>query len=257
MDRRHMITLGVCAALAAAWLAWKPPADRSADKPAAADPAPTALTPASAETAAPEPAPVDLAAAASRGPDAKPPRQDGCIPQARYLDGGDGTAITLYDCIPRDGSPRHPYEHYSSETLEALAWGDAEAARVLGMRLRERDEAAAMSLIFRASALSGGDPVPVIAYANAYPEPTEIDGVPVRRSVHAKFVLSAVADLLGAGNSGLPHWEALIRQASTDPDREIGLLMRRAGAIVEEMKAIELEVTGRSTIGAKGGQANG
>ena len=168
----------------------------------------------------------------------------GCTIDTRYLANPDGTVTPLYTCERAEKAPPHPYTTYSDEALESLAWGDADAARILGMRLRLRDEAAATSLVVRAAALAGGDPAPILEYANAYPLPGEIDGVPVRRTVHARFVLGAVADMLEKGSSDVAHWELVIRQVSSDPDREIEMLRDRARAIVEEIDRIREDVTG-------------
>lgn len=185
----------------------------------------------------------------SPGSVAAPAAAPGCTIETQYLLNADGTATTVYTCPDPEPAPEHPYIGYTTEALEELAYADGKAAEILGMRLREADEAAALSLILRASALTGGDPAPILAYSNAYPQPTAIDGVPVRKTVHAKFILSAVAEMLGAERNNLPHWENQIRQVSSDPDREIELLIQRARQLLDEMRRIELDVTGSSTFG--------
>jgi hypothetical protein len=119
------------------------------------------------------------------------------------------------------------------------------------MRLRDEDEEAAMSLIFRASALSGGNAGPILAFSNAYPHPSSIDDVPVRKTVHKKFVMSAVADMLGAPVTGLDFWEDRIREWSSDPEKEIAMLHTQARKIVDEMRQIQLDITGSSNIGGQ------
>lgn len=175
----------------------------------------------------------------------------GCTPETRYLLNEDGTVTPVYSCPGPAPGLRHAYESYPTAALESLAYADARAAEILGMRLRDSDRTKALGLTIRAAALSGGDPAPILAFSNAYPEPTAIDDVPVRRTVHTKFILSAVADLLGAEHNNLAYWEAQIRQLSTDPEREIELLQRQARRIVEEMRRIEVELTGSSAIGGQ------
>jgi hypothetical protein len=172
-----------------------------------------------------------------------------CAPAENFVANPDGTATPLLGCEPTEAEPPHPYTGYSTEALASLAYADADAARILGMRLRDDDETAALSLVVRASALSGGDPAPILEYANAYPQPSAIDGWPVRRTVHVQFVLGSVADMLGAGSSNVAYWEARIREESTDADREIELLRQQARAIVEEMRQIRLNVTGGTDFG--------
>lgn len=175
--------------------------------------------------------------------------QAGCEFVTHYLPAGDGTTVEAYSCEPVDPAAPHPYKSYSNKALESLAYSDARAAEILGMRLRETDEVRALSLTMRASALSGGDVMPIIAFNNAYPHPDEVNGVPVQQSVHVKFVLAAVIELLGAGDGYVAPWEALVREASPRAEREIEMLHERAREIVEEMRKIQLDVTGTSTIG--------
>ncbi len=174
-----------------------------------------------------------------------------CEIVTRYLPAGDGTVIETLACESQDEKARHPYEDYPDEALESLSYSDADAAEILGMRLRELDEVRAMSLMLRASALSGGNTAPVIRYSNAYPQPVSIDGVLVRRTVHTKYVLSAVADLLDGSTQFAAYWEDQIRQVSTEPQKEIDTLQQRAVEIVNEMRKTELDVKGHSTIGGR------
>lgn len=175
-----------------------------------------------------------------------------CSIRTVYLQNANGTVTTMYRCDRAVPVPAHPYAAYPDDTLASLAWGDAEAARVLGMRLRERDEAAALSLVIRAAALAGGDPAPILEYASAYPHPTEADGWPVQDTVRARYVLAAVAELLEPGSGGLAHWDREIRSASRDPARELAMLDARARQIVDAMRQISVEVTGDAGFGGRG-----
>ena len=174
-----------------------------------------------------------------------------CEIQTVYLALGDGTVKELYQCVRPNAEEKHPYERYSNAALESLAYSDAEAAEVLGVRLRERDEAQAMSLMLRASALRGGDPAPILHYVQVYPQPHAVDGEPVAKTIRTKFVLSAVADLLSGDTFYTALWEERIRQYSSDPETEITQLYEQAIRIIEEMRQIELQVTGYSTIGGQ------
>lgn len=209
----------------------------------------TGPLPVEAPTAEPgEPAAPTAAVDAPAGAAAVP---GDCTPQTRYVANEDGTTTPLIACESDAAEVRHEYETYPTDALSALAWSDATAAEVLGMRLRESDEAAALSLTLRAAALGGGNPEPILRFSNAYPGPTSIDGELVRKTVHTKYVLGAVAEMLGAGPNTLPYWEAQIRQVSTDPERELDLLRQRAEQLLREMQEIELEVTGESTFGGQ------
>ena len=175
----------------------------------------------------------------------------GCELVTHYLPVGDGTVVEAYACESTNGDEKHAYESYPNDALESLAYADAKAAEVLGMRLRESDETKAMSLMLRASALAGGDTAPILLYFNAYPHATAIDDVPVRKTIHMKFVLSAVADLLSTDTAYTAPWEDTIRRYSSDPDTEIAMLHKRALEIIDEMRQIQLDVSGTSNIGGQ------
>lgn len=176
----------------------------------------------------------------------------GCEIVTQYLPRGDGTVQETYSCESMIAAAGHPYETYSNAALESLAYADATAAEILGMRISAQDEAKAISLIFRAAALSGGDVAPILLYSQSYPHPSAVDGVPVRKTVHTQYVLAAVVDLLGADSNLTATWEDTIRRYSSDPDTEIALLHAQAIRILEEMRQIQLDVLGSATIGGQG-----
>ncbi len=155
-----------------------------------------------------------------------------------YLFSGSGPVSSVPVCRQTDRPSVHLYERYPNRVLESLAYADAKAAEVLGMRLRERNPTAALRLIVRSSALAGGDAAPLRRYANAYPQPAAIDGKPVPETVRAKFVLAAVAEILGDEHSGRAEWETLIRRHSSDAATEIALLYTRTHRIIAEIRRV-------------------
>jgi len=195
------------------------------------------------------PAQTPIAARRQTEPAYKREQADGCTIITQYLPNGDGTVTEAYSCEPGVTEAAHPYENFSNETLASLAYSDAKAAEILSMRLREEDEEVAMSLAIRAAALAGGDAHPILLFSQAYPVPAAIDDAPVKKTYRVKYVLSTVALMLGDDRGGLPTWEASIRRFSDDPDTELALLDERARQIVDEMRQIQLDVTGEATIG--------
>lgn len=178
--------------------------------------------------------------------------QPGCSIVRHYLPRPDGTTVTAFSCQRESTRQAHPYTQYSSDALDSLAYSDAVAAQVLGMRLIEDDTAASLSLVIRAAALAGGDPAPILQFSNAYPHPVSVDGAPQPSVVRVKYVLAAVTALLDGDTSAPNSWEPVIRGQSTDPDRELALLQARARDIIDEMRRIQIEVSGTSTIGGPG-----
>ncbi|MDH4125642.1 MAG: hypothetical protein OEW64_02040 [Gammaproteobacteria bacterium] len=244
MKTKSLLLLVPVAVLALTYLAWRP---GTPDSAAALSGGKEMLPP-----AATQPRAVAASKLAAPTTQLANPGVPGCTPVTQYLAAGDGTAVELLSCEPTDPAEQHPYESYASAALESLAYADAKAAEILGMRLRKSDQARAVSLILRSSALSGGDITPILRFSQAYPEPSAIDGVPVRKTIHTKYVLSAVADLLGSDTQYAVPWENEIRRYSSDPDKELAMLQARARQIVAEMRQIELDVTGSSTTGGQG-----
>jgi len=251
MKTRWLFLLLPLAALAVGVMNWAPGNSgklSSAGGTNGTDGLAAAAAPAATETDAAQPAnesratPVVGASQANRG----------CEIVTHYLPRGDGTVQEAYSCESVIAATGHPYDSYSNAALESLAFADAKAAEILGMRISARDEAKAISLIIRAAALSGGDVAPILLYSQSYPQPSAVDGVPVRRTVHTQFVLAAVVDLLGAKSGLTATWEETIRHYSSDPDTEIALLHLQAVRIVEEMRQIQLDVLGHVTIGGQG-----
>lgn len=175
-----------------------------------------------------------------------------CNVERRYLPKPDGTTVATVSCERESAPATHPYYRYPNAALESLAYADAEAAQILGMRLIEDDAVRALSLAIRAAALAGGDPAPVMRFSNAYPHPVYVDGTPQPAVVRVKFVLAAVTALLAGEPHGLTEWEAVIREHSADPNRELEQLRARARNIIDEMRRIQVDVSGASTIGGPG-----
>lgn len=241
MNRRIVSVLSAVAMVAAAYSVWGPGRAPDREAPIAAVPAPNTIKAPETDTRTRSNSQRQAAAGQSS--------VRGCSIVSHYLPIEDGTATEVFSCEPHEPQEVHPYASYPTAALESLAYADARAAGLLSRRLRESDSEAAMSLALRAAALSGGDPTPIVAYGNAYPEPAAIDGVPVRKTVHVKYVLSAVTRLLGDPRHSAPYFEAIIRAHSADPDREIAMLDARAQQMIEEMRQVQLDVTGSSTIG--------
>jgi hypothetical protein len=247
MKTRSLFLLVPVAAVAIAWLSWGP-----RNSGGNADPAGPYETPSPAATEIARQTAQEPTAVRNPAPVADATTGQGCDLVTYYVPVGDGTVQEAFACVPPDPAEQHAYESYSSAALESLAYADAKAAEVLGMRRRERDEARAVSLFLRSSALSGGDITPILRYSQSYPEPSAINGVPVRKTIQTKYVLSAVADLLSTDTQYAVPWENEIRRYSTDADQEIAMLQARARRIVAEMRQIELDVTGSSSLGGQG-----
>jgi hypothetical protein len=175
-----------------------------------------------------------------------------CQIETHYLPHGDGTVIGAETCVSTSPAEPHAYESYSNAALASLAYADAKAAEVLGMRLRDTDEVQAISLVLRSAALADGDVTPILLFSRAYGRPDSVDGVPARKTIQTKFVLAAVADLLGTDTHYIAPWENEIRRYSSDPETEIAMLQAQAVRIVADLRQIQLDITGSTNIGGQG-----
>jgi len=253
MNKRLLYLLPVFGLPAAAYLLWSPYEEltASASGPGADK---TVMLP--APRVLPEESPAEQGSSPEseldRPPVAAAEPRASCTVIKQFIPRPDGTLAEVMTCEPENPAVRHDYDSYADAALESLAYADAKAAEVLGMRLRERDAARSLSLILRASALADGDPAPVAYFMNAYPRPTEIDGQPVPRAVQEKFVLASVVDLLSGDSNLAAYWETKIRLYSASPDAEIAMLQAQVSRLLADMRAIQIEVTGKSTIGGQG-----
>jgi len=141
------------------------------------------------------------------------------------------------------------YEDYSTEALESLAYGDAEAASVLAHRLRHTDYPRALRLALRSVALSGGDVSTLISATYWRPLHDE-DGEPSAAGFAQAYVLHSLIKKIRNSTSNIPAtYEMNIRQLLDDPDAVLEQLDVVVERLLEEARLIELEITGDSTIG--------
>ena len=143
---------------------------------------------------------------------------------------------------------RSGYWNYTTETLESMAYDDAEAARVLAHRVRETDYPRALNLVQRAAALSGD--VTALIEARKWRPLAHRNGDMDLSGVGQAYVLMEAADRINkAKRSRSADYEAMIRQIADDPDVTLQELDDIVNYMLHRMRQIELEVTGQSTIG--------
>ena len=148
-----------------------------------------------------------------------------------------------YTCNPT------PYEDYDTEALEALAYGDAEAASVLAYRLRHTNYQQAIQMARRSAALSAGDVGTLISATYWRPMKDDSGAFDLSGVGQAYVLHSLIQKIRGNGNGAPPIYEKLIREHSSDPEDTLIGLNNIAQRMYEEVRQIELDVTGTSTIG--------
>ena len=159
--------------------------------------------------------------------------------------------MPMYDGSARAGETcaKSPHHEYSNETLEVLAYGDAEAARVLALRLRHSDFNRALQLALRAVALSGGD-TGVLVSAELWRLPQSPTGPTALESVSHMYVMNSLRSLVDYGAyEPYASYEKRIRELADDGDATLQQLDQLVYRLYDDLRKLELDVTGNSHIG--------
>ena len=155
----------------------------------------------------------------------------------------DGNALAGETCA------RSPHHEYSNETLEILAYSDAEAARVLALRLRHSDFSRAIQLALRSIALSGGD-TQVLVSAEVWRLPQTEHGPTPLETVSHQYVMNALRTLVRHGDlQPYPAYVNRIRELADDGDATLEELDRFVYQLYDDVRQLERDITGNSTIG--------
>ena len=170
-----------------------------------------------------------------------------CIVE-RIIETEDGP-IRAIECVTNEPKERHPYESYSTEVLESLAYGDAKAAEVLGVRLIQQSSDSGpgrhkgVEWIVRAAALSGDGALLNRAAANAY-SIVELRGEIQTDNIKRDYVLREVAKkLTGKENAWKDRWESL---EISDEERQEA--EQKIQETLKQMAEVQYSVTGSTDI---------
>jgi len=153
----------------------------------------------------------------------------------------DGTVTQGYYCA--DVRPQHPYESYATATLETMAYGDAKAAEILGIRFSESNPDKSFEWMLRASALTKGDYHPILWMVNHnYSE--MLDDSPDHYKVLIKrYVLTNVIEQLGGPSSPLEDTANFLASRGMPPESLVKL-DGVADHVTKKISDIAYEVTG-------------
>jgi len=160
-----------------------------------------------------------------------------------------GESDTAWDCSPLPPAP-HPYESYSDAVLEGLAYGDAKAAEVLGLRhLRSEDpqrEALGLMMIYRSAALSGKAEVFRSAISARYASISR-NGVPDIHNLKQLYIFSLIGSAMG--ERWLQPQAIRMELSRADvPAADIGRLEAVSATLLREMARVQSEITGNRSI---------
>lgn len=171
-----------------------------------------------------------------------------CTVELRNYVTSEGMMFPAYSCTPQRPPDPHPYSHYGAETLEAMAYADAEAAALLGRRLIGADTPRAFDLLIRAAALDGGN-VRHIAWLSDQAFGTlEINGRPQVINIERQYELAALAARLGDTAQDPAFFRKQLVDIGVDADR-LNSLDAEVEALLQSMRDIQRTVFGEVTIG--------
>ena len=167
----------------------------------------------------------------------------GCVERLVYLSSGE--SMMAWDCPSKE--VKHPYRAYPTASLEALAYGDAKAAEILGKRLAETAPNASLEWMLRASALNKGDYEPILYLVNTTYAVEYVNGEFQSEIVGRKYVLAGVISRLGGPHSPLLSTRDLLLEHGFKISDLEGF-DQVAKAITNKIAAITLEVTGEEIL---------
>ena len=168
----------------------------------------------------------------------------------QYADPETAELRNVYSCTPNEPVEPDPYESWSEEVLASMAYGDAHAAQVLGLRHISSDnaeqEALGLSLLYRSVALSG-DPTTfrkAIGQRYAY---LEINGEPQIHNMKQLLVFNIIGEAMGDNRFNTAQVLLELKRADV-PAAELERLQTGAWGILEAMADLQVEMTGDTTI---------
>lgn len=162
-----------------------------------------------------------------------------------------GELVDAVECQRSSPRPTHEYESWSDEALSALTYSDPIACLVLGRRAAHTHPEMSWDLMIRSSALLGGDTRPIKWLATNSFNQVKTNGEMATGTLQRRYVLDTLADRLeGNQDPSFDFREDHLRESMGDVDFE--RLNRTVDTLLHNMKVIEEETTGKSTIKGAG-----
>jgi hypothetical protein len=153
-------------------------------------------------------------------------------------------------CEPLAPPPDHPYESWSDELLAQEAYGDAEAAEVLGLRLITSGdpvkEQLGLTLVYRSAALSGDPEVFQKAIGARYAY-VSVNGEPQIDNLKQLLLFSHLSQVMGEQKIDATTIEHELR-TSDIPDAELARIRQGSRKLLEQMADLQTEITGSTSI---------
>lgn len=161
-----------------------------------------------------------------------------------------GNTRKIFSCIPDSPPQIDPYTTYDSDVLAGMAYGDAHAAEVLGLRLlRSPDpeiEAMGMEYLLRSVALSNDTRGIALAVNNRYNSLQRNDTMNLD-NIKRLVTLSHISNTVSPGTMSSAAYQKILRNFGVS-DNEISALLDNGNRILENMAHVQSQVTGNNHI---------
>ena len=161
-----------------------------------------------------------------------------------------GELKDAYICAPDSQPEIDPYTNYSDSVLAGMAYGDAHAAEILGLRMIVSSdpeiEAQGLKLLLRSVALTNDTRAIALAQNARYSNISKGDELN-EKNVRRLLVLSHVANAVKPGSMASNRYEGLLISNGADQE-ELAQLKSDSLAILSELAEIQAEITGNTYI---------
>jgi hypothetical protein len=161
-----------------------------------------------------------------------------------------GERKDAYICTPISLPDIDPYTDYSDTVLAGMAYGDAHAAEILGLRMivstDPKIEAQGLKLLLRSVALTHDTRAIALAQNARYSNISKGEALN-EENVRQLLVLSHVANAVKPGSMASKRYEALLISNGTDHE-ELAELKSDSLLILTELADIQAEITGNTYI---------
>lgn len=175
-----------------------------------------------------------------------------CEVEVHYVEDNDGTVTEAFSCTPREPQAG-PYDHYSSASLEALAYADSNAALELGKRLIAGEPEVATRWLLRSLALDSGDlerptrlyPLRVIVTQRFRSDATGRGDVRAMANMHLYHSLGALFDT--SYDAYVDDSRQMLMEAGM-PSADIAAIEENSTRLYRDLEEIRQQVRGETWV---------
>jgi len=183
-------------------------------------------------------------------------RDRNCMLHRELITGPDGDSSIAYRCDPNEPKTDHPYAVYSMEYLRELAYRDADASEVLGVKLiKTGEEDEGLQFIYRSVALNAGNSMsPLKRTADTLyssilsSKAPNYKPEPAFSSMERAYVFDRIRDKLTGNNQ---HSSFLRNELESYGYTDFEKLEKAARDAITLMVEVEQEVVGSNSIKEK------